>query len=258
MVYYNNIHKLKVGIFDSGIGGLPVYYALKQKLEMQGIADQVSIKYLGDTKNFPYGTKTREELSGIVSNNIKLLLSEGCSIIGIACNTASIVFNESAIKDVHPYIFPIVNISAQKAANLSSSGVHVISSIFTATSHAYRDLITQVNPTTVVTESGEQHLIQAIEDSDKEIIMREVKRIVNKLPENVDTFVLGCTHFYHINEIISNTLNLYNKQVSIVDPTSEMVETLYQNITKQLDFVSQPARSDVVFSGNTPSQTDID
>ena len=179
MVYYNNIHKLKVGIFDSGIGGLPVYYALKQKLEMQGIADQVSIKYLGDTKNFPYGTKTREELSGIVSNNIKLLLSEGCSIIGI-------------------------------------------------------------------------------EDSDKEIIMREVKRIVNKLPENVDTFVLGCTHFYHINEIISNTLNLYNKQVSIVDPTSEMVETLYQNITKQLDFVSQPARSDVVFSGNTPSQTDID
>ena len=73
----------KIGVFDSGIGGLTVLEELKKMLPKEDFI------FYADSANNPYGEKTDEELNGIVSNIVDFLIDKGCKIIVIACNTAT-------------------------------------------------------------------------------------------------------------------------------------------------------------------------
>ena len=77
-----------VGVFDSGVGGLTVLPALHAPTQI------FDSQYLGDTAHFPYGEKTEAELVPLVLADIAHLVTAGCSLVGIACNTASIVWND--------------------------------------------------------------------------------------------------------------------------------------------------------------------
>ena len=75
---------MKIGFFDSGLGGLTV---LKEAIENENLREE--IVYLGDTKNTPYGVKDKEYVKEIIEDNIKYLVEQGCNPIVIACNTAT-------------------------------------------------------------------------------------------------------------------------------------------------------------------------
>ena len=72
-----------IGIFDSGVGGLTVLEQIRKELPNENII------YLGDTKNFPYGTKSKEEIIECSKNNTKKLLEKGVKVIVVACGTAT-------------------------------------------------------------------------------------------------------------------------------------------------------------------------
>ncbi|OGM02888.1 hypothetical protein A2115_00150 [Candidatus Woesebacteria bacterium GWA1_41_8] len=246
------MQKVKIGIFDSGIGGIPVYNKLKQTLQFKGFENYARVKYFGDTKNFPYGTKSESELKSIVSKNITDLHFEGCSIIGIACNTASIVYNSITPYKTNPFVVPILNLSATKAAEISKEKVLVISSNFTANAHAYKSLIYSINHKVKVIESGEQKLIGHIENNEKKEIIEEIKRIVNRSGE-IDTLVLGCTHFSHVKEHIEYVFKQKYPNISIVEPTNILVDKLMENLNIAINHVKISPQEEIIFSGNNPT-----
>ena len=75
--------KITIGIFDSGVGGLTVLKEIRKKLSQEDII------YLGDTKNFPYGNKSKEEIIEYSIRNTENLIKKGANIIVIACGTAT-------------------------------------------------------------------------------------------------------------------------------------------------------------------------
>jgi len=92
---------MRIGVFDSGIGGLTV---LKELMKYHPEQDYI---YFGDTKNLPYGTKSKEELLSVASKVVEFLIEQGSQIIFIACGTVSSnIYQELSSK----YDIPIVNI----------------------------------------------------------------------------------------------------------------------------------------------------
>ena len=94
---------MRVGLFDSGIGGLTVLKTLKEKYPHN---DYI---YYGDTLNIPYGNKSKEELLKLSKNNIEFLLNKKVDIIIIACGTISSIFINELIKLYNIPIYSIIN-----------------------------------------------------------------------------------------------------------------------------------------------------
>jgi glutamate racemase len=248
----NKIHKIKVGLFDSGVGGIPVFMSLNKALVENNLSGNVVIKYLGDTKNFPYGTKTTEELQKIVSKNIHDLTNEGCSIIGIACNTASVIYNSFTIFDVNPNIIPVLNLAAGKASAMAVKNLFVISSDYTANENAYKKIISQARPDLNIYESGEQTLIDYIEKDNKLMIKREIEKIVKKAPDSLDSLVLGCTHFSHIKDDLANAFFSKYGFIQIIEPTELLVTEIIKKISSVFVSVHKTKGNQIVFSGYNP------
>lgn len=251
-VINNNNRKLIVGVYDSGIGGVPVYNKLNYQLQTSNFKGQVATRYLGDTKNFPYGTKTTHQLEKIISTNLVELSEMGCSIIGIACNTASYVYNSLTKYNVNPNILPILDSAVEEVLKVNKGNVHVISSNYTAKVHAYKNAVTKADKNIKVTESGEQLLIRVIEQNDRREINRELERIISKLPKETDTLVLGCTHFSHIKDTIGDKIEQQSLDLNIVEPTELMVDEIMKRVNKILINTSSIKDNEVSFSGNRP------
>lgn len=243
-------NKYLIGIFDSGIGGVPVYQTLLSKLKRLKLDKSIKLRYLGDTKNFPYGTKTFSDLSKIVAGNIYGLIADGCDIIGIACNTASYVYEEITHHKITPNVLPILEVSAKVVSDTSKGNVYVICSNFSANNKIYSKTIAKYNEKHVVSESGEQTLINAIESKNNRVIDKEVKRIVKGLPKETDTLVLGCTHFSHVAQLFDKECVNQNINVNIIDPTDAMANELLKKI-KEINHKKQSNKDhEIYFSGN--------
>ncbi len=106
------MHNSPIGIFDSGVGGLTIYEEIHKLLPHENII------YLADSKNAPYGEKSKEEIIDISVKNTEFLLSKGCKLIVVACNTAS----TNAVKYLRDhYTIPFIRVQpAIKPAALNS------------------------------------------------------------------------------------------------------------------------------------------
>lgn len=232
-------------------------HLLKKQIAERKRETVFSIKYLGDTKNFPYGTKTRMQLKSIVKGNITSLFREGCSIVGIACNTASIMYLSDMASYSSPSVQPIITLSANLASRMAKKHVFVVSSNFTAKNHAYRLLISEQRNDVTVTESGEQELIDAIENNRSDEIKTHIYRVLDRLPHDVDTFVLGCTHFSLIHRQFAAYANAMNKKLTIIDPAVTMAESLFVRAEEMLHRLSRVRPYDVTFSGPVPKFAEV-
>ena len=246
---HNN--SLKIGVFDSGSGGLPIAQKIHARLQNEKYHN-VSVVYYGDTANFPYGTKTKKQLRGIVKNNIHHLLAQGCNMIVIACNTASIIFNSDPTLNHLPNVYPVINLSA-KLATGSGSRIHVISSNFTSSQKQYTRLIKSTNPHAVVVETGEQRLINAIENQDRQVIDNQLVKIAQKISPDTQVLVLGCTHFSYVKQDLLHYLSQNNAGTLVVDPA----EAMANYVVEQSRLMQQnQAHADTLsthFSGPTPA-----
>ena len=92
-----------IGVFDSGIGGLTVYRAIKEKLPDEKII------YLGDTARLPYGTKSAETIIRFSEDNAGFLLNQKVKIIVIACNSASATAYDT-VRKIVPASIPVINV----------------------------------------------------------------------------------------------------------------------------------------------------
>lgn len=188
-----------IGVFDSGIGGVTVLKEMIKKLPNENFI------YYSDSKNNPYGDKSKEEIENITFDIVKFLLEKKCKAIVIACNTASalasqklretfkdtiIIAIEPAYKMVYDYGFN------DKTLVLATKGT-IESEKFLALYHKYDN-----HKTTLLSCSG---LADLIEHNDKLKIKEYLKENLS-MYKDYKNVVLGCTHYPLIKDELTNVL----------------------------------------------------
>ena len=191
----------KIGVFDSGIGGITV---LKECIKK---CPNFSYIYYSDSKNNPYGEKSESELISIVDNIVTKLIDRGCKIIIIACNTASGVC-VSYLRDKYKNIIfiaiePAIKVSYDKDIEGTTL---VMATKATLNSAKFSNLYSRFKDSKkyyLLECNGLAHLI---EENDPEKIQTYLEDILSKYKDKIDSVVLGCTHYPLIKKEIASVL----------------------------------------------------
>ena len=219
--------KNPIGIFDSGIGGLTIAHAIKNKLPNE------SLIYFGDTKHLPYGEKSEQAIKDYSLKIAEFLKKNNCKAIIIACNSASstayyhIKKNINSIP-IYNVIDPIVSFISKKYFNKK---IGVIGTKATIQSGIYKNKLLEKNSSLSVASLETPLLAPMIEEGffNQEISSTIIKNYLNdKKLDKIDILVLACTHYPLIqNEIIS----FYNK-IDVIDSSEIIADYIHEELYK--------------------------
>jgi len=206
-----------IGIFDSGVGGMTVARAVEQ------FCPGFPLVYLGDLARTPYGSKSPAMITEYSHRNTEFLLKQGAKLIVIACNsaasTASTFLRSHYSQSIIDVIFPAV----AKAAALSQSGrIGVIGTRATINSGLYEQRLQSIRPECKVYSQACPLLVPLVEEGWLE--RRETKMIVKKYlhplrDQQIDTLILGCTHYPLLKKTIAPRIG---RKVHIIDSSVEV------------------------------------
>ena len=188
---------MRVGIFDSGIGGINVLKELIKKYPNN------EYLFYGDTLNLPYGSKTIDELKTYACNIIDFLIDKKVDIIIIACGTISSNCYDYIKNKYSIPIYDIVSPTLRYIVSSSYNDIGVIATERTIESKMFE------KDNKVKLAKATKNFVKIIEDGiiekrEKEEILQELSYFKDK----VDALVLGCTHYPFISKIITNYLNV--------------------------------------------------
>lgn len=206
--------KFKVGVFDSGVGGLSVANAIQAALP------QMQVIFRNDNQNMPYGDKPRAQVLELVTPILKQLASEGCDIIVIACNT---VTTNHLPELKHRINLPLIGVEPQvkTAAGVTKSGVvAVCATPGTLASQRYLQLKHMYAKDIKVIEPDCSRWAYMIEHG--EVEERAIARQINEVcSTGADAIVLGCTHYHWIEGLIKRTAQ---GRAAVIQPEQKVVE----------------------------------
>lgn len=188
------IRKMKIGIVDSGVGGLTVLNTLANKFPNNEYI------YYGDNKNFPYGNKSLDELKALCDDIIHFLIKKEVEIIIFACGTLSssvfdYVKNKYKIK-----FYSVIETTIEYINNSNYKNVGVIATMFTINTHIFKNSINKN-----VYELSCPNLANLIEDLNYLEINKYIFNNIKKL-ESCDALIMGCTHYSVIKENIQKII----------------------------------------------------
>ena len=210
-----------IGIFDSGIGGLTVLKALKEK------SPQTDVVYFGDIKNAPYGIKTQDDLKILTALGVKKLLENGATNILSACNSVSafMVLEEIGLLSDVPFgIVEMINPTVSEFKNHSGE-ILIFATPATIESGAYQENFRKHNVEIKTFPIAE--LAGAIEFGADE---NEIERIIDEATtgvsqDNFDKVILCCTHYPFFLDKFEQSFKKIGRKVEIFDPASVVAET---------------------------------
>ncbi|MBI5072112.1 glutamate racemase [Candidatus Falkowbacteria bacterium] len=216
-----------IGVFDSGVGGLTVVREIFKKLP------DYKIIYFGDTARTPYGTKSKETIIKYAREDAKFLLDHGAKIIVIACNTASAVAADILRKESGVPVFEVIMPAVRAALSATKKGkIGVIGTRATVSSGVYETMIKKDNQGIQVISQPCPLLVPLVEEA--WLNQPETKKIVRKYlqplkNQQIDTLILGCTHYPVLKNIIKSRIG---KKVVLVDSAEEVVRELKEFLAK--------------------------
>ena len=183
-----------IGLFDSGIGGTSIWKEIHNLLP-----DENSI-YLADSKNAPYGQKSKEEILNLSFKNTEFLLEKNCKMIVVACNTAT----TNAIKELREkYDVPFIGIepAIKPAANhTQTQTIGILATKGTLNSELFHKAVLNYKDIKIVEQVG-HGLVRLIEEGSidspetKELLKAYLKPMIKA---NIDYLVLGCSHYPYL------------------------------------------------------------
>lgn len=218
-----------VGIFDSGVGGLTVLKALRERLPNENFV------YLGDTARLPYGTKSPASILRYARQAARHLQRRDIKLLVIACNTASAVALEELQKELAPLpVIGVVQPGAYAAVEAAPAGRHlVLATEATVALHAYGDAIRSLDHAADVQELPCELLVALAEEGwttgeIAEGIVRQYLRplLAGKDAFNPNTIILGCTHFPILRPAIRSVAGERLQIVDSAGTTAAAVESL--------------------------------
>lgn len=210
-----------IGIFDSGLGGLTV---VKQVMK---VLPHENIVYLGDTARVPYGPRSPEIIKKFSEENAAFLLNKKVKCIVIACNTSSAVAGDHIKKVFHKVpVFEVIDPAARKAASVGKK-IGVVGTRATIGSGAYEARIKKYSKNARVYNSACPLFVPFIEEGEVggKAIEEVCKNYLSDIKaKNIDTLVLGCTHYPIIKKIIAKQ---FDRKLNIVDPGTSVAKKIF-------------------------------
>ncbi|WP_422089355.1 glutamate racemase [Tenacibaculum ovolyticum] len=200
-----------IGIFDSGIGGTSIWK------EIHALLPNESTIYLSDSKNAPYGQKTKREILDLSIKNTEFLINKGCKIIVVACNTATTNAIEYLRKN---YDVPFIGIEpAIKSASLKTKtkNIGILATKGTLNSTLFEKTSANINSNILIIEQIGNGLVELIETGKMYSI--EMTKLLKEylslmISSKCDCIVLGCTHYPYL---IPQIKNIVGNNVTIID-----------------------------------------
>ena len=191
----------KIGILDSGLGGLSILKELRKVLPNEDYL------FYEDSINNPYGSKSDSELLKIVSNVVEFLLKNDCKIIVIACNTATISCMKS-LREMYPDVIFVGTVPAIKVAyDNNYKNTIILSTPYTMNSKRVEELINDYhNPDQSIINISGENLANLIENEKYDEIFSLLEKLLNPYKDKCDSIVLGCTHYPLIKDIIQSII----------------------------------------------------
>lgn len=206
-----------IGIFDSGIGGMTVARAVENLLP------GLPIRYFGDLARTPYGSKSDTAILDYSIENTEFLLSQGATVIVIACNSAASVATERLRADFAVPIIEVISPAVQEAVARTRSGrLGIIGTSATIRNNQYERQIHALRPDYTVYSQPCPLLVPLVEEGwlDKRETKMILRRYLKPLRDKqIDTMVLGCTHYPLLKHLIQPRVG---KRVQLID-SSEAV-----------------------------------
>jgi len=222
-----------IGIIDSGIGGLSIWKEIVKELPKE------STIYLADSRNCPYGSKSSKEIYRLTRQLVKFLLSKKVKLIVLACNTITVSCLDKLRKDFPntPIIgtVPVIKTAVLKTKN---NRIGVLSTVVTAKSKYQKNLIVTFGRGMRVFNIGTDKLVPIIENGNfkaremKDVLLEELDPFIKS---NIDTLVLGCSHFPFLKKEMQKILG---KKVLILDSSSAIARQVERVLKNNNDLSS--------------------
>ncbi len=195
----------RIGVFDSGLGGLTVLD------EICKYNRGLDIVYFGDTARVPYGSHTRDTIIHYAQQDVRFLQSLNVEGIVVACGTVSANAMAELNATVNVPILGVIQSAAVEAVKMTKNRrVGVIGTAATIRSHAYRDQIRELDAGIEVMGAACPLLVPMIENGlapDDPVVMEMTKRYLSGMRDfGADTVIMGCTHYPFYHEAFSRVL----------------------------------------------------
>lgn len=236
------INKKPIGLFDSGVGGTSIWSAIHDLLPSE---DTI---YLADSKNAPYGQKSKDQIIALSIKNTELLLSMNAKLIVVACNTAT----TNAIKELREiFDVPFIGIEpAIKPAALHSKTqtIGILATKGTLSSELFNKSVEVYHDIKIVEQIG-HGLVELIENG--QINSPQMSQLLHAhlqpmIEANIDFLVLGCSHYPYL---IPQIKEILPPQIKIID-SGEAVAKQTQKIIEQQTGIHTTTKGKAVFYTN--------
>jgi len=210
---------MRVGVFDSGLGGLTVLSALLE------LSDGVEFFYLGDTARVPYGIRSTETVVRYSLECARFLDRFGVELLVVACNTASAKASEILRNRFsHLEVFEVITPAVERVSKVARQRVGIIGTPATVSSGVYERLLKERRPSLEILQRATPLLVPLVEEGLTEGPVAEgvLRHYLDGWREEIDTLLLGCTHYPLLEETIRK---LYPKW-EVVNSARPLAETL--------------------------------
>lgn len=219
---------MKIGFFDSGIGGLTVLY------DTLKILPKAHLIYYADKANVPYGNRPEKEIKELTLKSCEFLIGKGLDLLVVACNTATSV----AIKELRKkYDLPIVGMepAVKPASQLSSNKrILVCATKYTLNAQKLHDLLSDLNAQDRVELLSLQKLVKFAEKKEwkSKRLDKYLRRKLSHIdPDKYSSVVLGCTHFIYyrtqIKEALSDNIQIIDGNLGTVNRIMSLLDTTH-------------------------------
>ncbi len=205
-----------IGVFDSGVGGLTALKALRSIMPFENII------YLADTANMPYGNKNKEEIVEFINKDLNFLKSKNVKAILAACGTASSCMN--LIQNSSENFIGVIKPACCAALKITKNNkIGILGTSATIKSCSYRNELYKINNDVYCYQQACPQLASLIENGNVDFENKKLKDALEEyitplLEKNVDTIILGCTHYSVVSDVIKN---IFKENLNLVDSGKE-------------------------------------
>jgi len=247
-----SVGQKRIGVLDSGIGGLTVLKELERLLPSENMV------YFGDSANCPYGNRTKEEILKLTLSMLDFLQEQGVKIVAIACNTISSLIDRYRDR----YEFPIVSIIEAACGHIAEqklAQVGIFATVFTTQEKLYETLIRRLCPGTLVYGRSSRTLAEFVDQGrfDDPATAEEVRAFLGSLliehPE-VTHIALGCTHYPIVLDLFRGAA----PNVTFINPALEQAKVVQRILEERGALASGPQeRHEIFTSGSTQVYAEV-
>ncbi len=236
-----------IGLFDSGIGGTSIWK------EIHSLLPNEDTIYLADSKNAPYGEKSKDEIIHLSCKNTELLLDQNCKMIVVACNTAT----TNAIKELRQkYDVPFIGIEPAikpAATHSQTQKIGILATKGTLNSELFYKNVEKFQDIKIIEQIG-FGLVELIENG--KINSTEMRDLLKKylspmIENNIDYLVLGCSHYPYL---IPQIKKIIPKNIQIIDSGEAVARQTKNILNENVGFRASDKKSTQIFYTNAQTK----